>query len=349
MNVLTGTSKASWHPVVTADTTTASYWLNWRALICAIWIMASIALTVFLITRYEGPQNSRSKSRETQEKKTCGGLLYEDELWKPCLRGIHPVWLLVYRLDAFFVLIIMLSLNGAADGGKIFCYYTQWTFTLITIYFGLGSLISINGCYKHYKKVGGDRIANLELEGDAEQGTLHTSETPKYSEVATSTKEFVCHGQDRELAGFWGYLFQVIFQMNAGAVVLTDCVFWLIIVPFLTRKDYDLNFLLISMHSINVVFLLGEAALNSLRFPWFRIAYFFLWTTVYVVFQWILHSALSTWWPYPFLDLSNTHAPLWYLSIALLHIPCYGVFVLIMKLKHSVFSTLFGSSYHCVY
>lgn len=148
--------------------------------------------------------------------------------------------------------------------------------------------------------------------------------------------------------------------MNAGAVVLTDCVFWFIIVPFLTRKDYDLNFvsffsfclllymrslrtsseilnycnytlqLLISMHSINVVFLLGEAALNSLvswnatpsfkyfssysfqlesttfssyicctnsfqRFPWFRIAYFFLWTTVYVVFQWILHSAHSTW------------------------------------------------------
>lgn len=30
--------------------------------------------------------------------------------------------------------------------------------------------------------------------------------------------------------------------MNAGAVMLTDCVFWLLIVPFLETKDYDLNF-----------------------------------------------------------------------------------------------------------
>ena len=31
------------------------------------------------------------------------------------------------------------------------------------------------------------------------------------------------------------------------------------------------------------------------RFPWFRIAYFFLWTIVYVIFQWILHSCVRIW------------------------------------------------------
>lgn len=30
--------------------------------------------------------------------------------------------------------------------------------------------------------------------------------------------------------------------MSAGAVTLTDCVFWLILYPFLTAKDYDLDF-----------------------------------------------------------------------------------------------------------
>lgn len=70
------------------------------------------------------------------------------------------------------------------------------------------------GCYKHHKKVSGDRIVNLELEGDAEQGTLHSSEPPKIFEGATSRKEFACSGQDRELAGFWGYVFQVIFQVT---------------------------------------------------------------------------------------------------------------------------------------
>lgn len=29
--------------------------------------------------------------------------------------------------------------------------------------------------------------------------------------------------------------------MNAGAVMLTDCVFWFILVPFLATKDYHLN------------------------------------------------------------------------------------------------------------
>lgn len=134
------------------------------------------------------------------------------------------MWLLAYRLVAFFVLLIMLSFNGAADGGTIFSYYTQWTFTLITIYFVLGSLISMYGCYKHHKKVGGDRIANMELEGDAEQGTLHSSEPLNFIKVGTSTKDFSCTVQDRELAGLWGYVFQVIFKMNAGAVVLTDCI-----------------------------------------------------------------------------------------------------------------------------
>lgn len=31
------------------------------------------------------------------------------------------------------------------------------------------------------------------------------------------------------------------------------------------------------------------------RFPWFRIAYFFLWTAIYVVFQWIVHACFSFW------------------------------------------------------
>lgn len=30
--------------------------------------------------------------------------------------------------------------------------------------------------------------------------------------------------------------------MNAGAVVLTDCIYWSIIFPFLAIKDYDVNF-----------------------------------------------------------------------------------------------------------
>ena len=37
-----------------------------------------------------------------------------------------------------------------------------------------------------------------------------------------------------------------------------------------------------------------------------------------------------------------------YLSVALMHIPCYGIFLLIMKLKHHLFSTRYPLSYQCV-
>ncbi|XP_004298953.1 PREDICTED: uncharacterized protein LOC101304573 isoform 1 [Fragaria vesca subsp. vesca] len=337
MNSLTGT-KSSWQPIMTADTTASSYWLNWRVLLCSIWVMISLALSVLLIWRFEGLRNSRrsNNSRVTQqEEEETIGTLFEDETWRPCLKGIHPAWLLAFRLVAFVVLLVLLIITACVDGGTIFYFYTQWTFTLVTVYFGLGSLLSIRGCYRYHKKTAGERVGNVEL--DTEQGTVEKSIV---SHVAQQN-------QPRHPAGILGYVFQIIFQMNAGAVILTDCVFWFIIVPFLTIKDYNLNFLIINMHTINAVFLLAETALNSLPFPWFRIGYFYLWTITYVIFQWICHACVRIWWPYPFLDLSSPYAPLWYLSVGLLHFPCYGIFALIMKLKHHLFSTRCPDSYQC--
>ncbi|XP_047331511.1 uncharacterized protein LOC124935095, partial [Impatiens glandulifera] len=240
----------SWQPVRTDNTTTGSYWLNWRVLLCSIWIITSLVFSYLLISKYEGPRRTRTRTRTRREnmdgeieQEDCG-MLYEDEVWMPCLKEIHPGWLLAFRLFAFFVLLILLILNVTADGADIFYYYTQWTFTLVTIYFGLGSALSIYGCYRHHVRV---------VEGvDAESGTFHAPENGKSV-------------YDRQVGGFWAYLFQMIFQMNAGAVILTDTVFWFILFPFLEiNKQYDLNVLVVSMHTINAIFLLGDTALNCL-------------------------------------------------------------------------------------
>uniref|UniRef100_A0A803L0M4 Uncharacterized protein n=1 Tax=Chenopodium quinoa TaxID=63459 RepID=A0A803L0M4_CHEQI len=45
-----------------------------------------------------------------------------------------------------------------------------------------------------------------------------------------------------KLEGCTGYLLQIMYQVAAGAVLLTDVVFWLLIYPFLTGKDYRLAF-----------------------------------------------------------------------------------------------------------
>ncbi|KAK3224745.1 hypothetical protein Dsin_004607 [Dipteronia sinensis] len=379
-----GSSSISWHPNMTdVDTTTSSYWFNWRVTICAVWVFISIVFASFLIWKYEGFRNSNRDSRggETLQQETAGSL-YEDETWKTCLKGVHPAWLLAFRVIAFIVLLILVTVTACVDGGTIFYYYTQWTCTLITTYFGLGSFLSMYGCYQYHKSVSGDKVDNVE--GDTEQGNfVAPSRGEKSNDSSAKITNTLEESHPRKPAGMWGYLFQIIFQMSAGAVLLTDCVFWFIIVPFLEINNYGLNIvsilisifqsnvydkllcflsnvkqcvnddvfpwqLVINMHTINAVFLLGDAALNCLRFPLFRIAYFFLWTVTFVIFQWILHAFVMLWWPYPFLDLSSSYAPLWYFSVALMHIPCYGVFALTIKLKHALLSKWFPDSYQCV-
>ncbi|KAE8726199.1 UDP-N-acetylglucosamine--N-acetylmuramyl- pyrophosphoryl-undecaprenol N-acetylglucosamine transferase isoform 3 [Hibiscus syriacus] len=341
MRCLTGAGD-SWQPAMTANTTTPGYWFSWRVLLCVLWVLFTAIFSLVLIWKYEGLRKPNHDGEETQ--KDTAGSLHEDETWRPCLKGIHPAWLMAFRLVAFFVLLVLLIVTAFVDGGSIFYYYTQWTFTLITVYFGLGSLLSMRGCYRYHKRVSGDKVDNVEL--DAEQGSnagAASGETSNNAEkIVNSEGHFV-----RQRAGTWGYVFQIIFQMNAGAVLLTDCVFWFIIVPFLAIKDCNLSILAVNMHTINAVFLLGDTVLNCLNFPCFRIAYFFLWTLTYVIFQWIVHACVNIWWPYPFLDLSSSYAPLWYFSVALLHFLCYGAFALVIKLKHHVFSRWFPESYQC--
>uniref|UniRef100_A0A7C8YKS6 Uncharacterized protein n=2 Tax=Opuntia streptacantha TaxID=393608 RepID=A0A7C8YKS6_OPUST len=98
-------------------------------------------------------------------------------------------------------------------------------------------------------------------------------------------------------------------EVTAGAVVLTDVVWWVIIYPFLTAKDYKLSFFDTCMHSVNALVLV-DALLNGMRYPMFRIAYFLLWTTLFVICQWIIHACVSIPWPYPFMELSSSFAPL---------------------------------------
>ncbi|WVZ23890.1 hypothetical protein V8G54_002434 [Vigna mungo] len=313
MSFLSWPSSHSWQPTKSLDTTALSYWLNWRFLFCALWILGSMALSFFLIFKYEGFNKSRSNSGESEGEEA--ELLHEDEAWNTCLIGIDPSWLLIYRVICFIVLLALVIASVAADGAVIFYFYTQWTFTLVTIYFGLGSYFSLYGCSLKQDKI---------TVNDAEVG-------------------IVTH--DRKIASLWGYVFQIIFQTCAGAVVLTDSVFWFILYPRLSSsKDYSVDFLVFCMHSINALFLLGDTSLNCMRFPMFRFAYFVLWTATFVIFQWIIHVCVSLWWPYPFLDLSSPYAPLWYLAVALMHFPCYGVFVLIIRMKHFWLSRSFPAS-----
>ncbi|XP_020231198.1 uncharacterized protein LOC109811778 isoform X1 [Cajanus cajan] len=341
MSFFTGSSSHTWQPTITSDTTALSYWLNWRFFFCALWILASMALAFFLIFKYEGFNRSTSNGGENQGEEEAG-LVYEDEAWNTCLEGIDPSWLLIYRIICFIVLLALIIASVAADGGAIFYFYTQWTFTLVTIYFGFGSYFSLYGCSLKPNKFVSNAVNGTSL--DAEVGTYIVPTIDGSSNMPNLPKSPDQEFHTRKIAGLWGYIFQIIFQTCAGAVVLTDSVFWFILYPNLTSKDYSVDFLIFCMHSINALFLLGDTSLNCMRFPMFRFAYFVLWTAIFVIFQWIIHVCVSLWWPYPFLDLKSAYAPLWYLAVALMHFPCYGLFALIVRMKQLWLSRSFPGS-----
>ncbi|KAJ7014078.1 hypothetical protein NC653_003639 [Populus alba x Populus x berolinensis] len=289
--------------MVTSDTTTLSYWLNWRVLLCAIWVFTPMVVAFFPIRKYECLGSCKGKTQKEVAHSLCG-----NQPWRPCLNQIHPIWLLAYRLLSFSLLLAILIAKVSRNGFVMFYYYTQWTFTSVTIYFGFGSLLSIYGCYLYHKT----GFFESHVGRDTEQGYYmplpHGDRANVLEKRKSSEPPEEIHSS--QAASICCYLFQVIFQMTAGAVMLTDSIYWIIIFPFLTIRDYSLDFLTVNMHTLNAVLLLGDTALNCLPFPWFRVSYFVLWTGFFVIFQWIVHACVSIWWPYPFLDLSSSYAPL---------------------------------------
>ncbi|KMZ71459.1 hypothetical protein ZOSMA_17G00150 [Zostera marina] len=232
-------------------------------------------------------------------------------LWTTCWIGVHPAWLLLLRLVSTVVLLGLLCWDIKRWNWLIFIYYTEWTFTLVIAYFTLGTFISAHGCW------------NLKT----------SNQTPNSEQNLYTT------------AGLWGYTMQIMYQICAGGVMLTDIVFWGIIVPILRTGHFTLDPLMGCIHSFNILFILLETCLNNMPFPLFRMSYFVMWSCAYVIFQWILHYCGFSWWPYPFLDLTIPLAPLWYLMMALTHIPSYALYYGIVKGKLIFFPKMFPNIY----
>lgn len=73
----------------------------------------------------------------------------------------------------------------------------------------------MRGCFLHHKKASGDKVDNVEV--DTEQGSYVT---PVHEEIPSTTNTEKSLGTNnvehhaREPAGFWGYVFQIIFQVR---------------------------------------------------------------------------------------------------------------------------------------
>eukprot|EP00262_Sarcandra_glabra_P013427 TRINITY_DN3715_c0_g1_i2.p1 TRINITY_DN3715_c0_g1~~TRINITY_DN3715_c0_g1_i2.p1 ORF type:complete len:342 (-),score=12.44 TRINITY_DN3715_c0_g1_i2:264-1289(-) len=331
----------------------------WYDFICFAIIAASISGSIWVIRRREGAgrceDDSKYESLLAAQATTHEGFIAVSprghvgsvQLWTSCWRGVHPAWLLATRFVSAVAMAGFLGWDIEAYDLSIYVYYTEWTFTLVIVYFAVGTIVSAHGCWAYSTQyLNKNEERDGFLEGDLEDSKSTTISFRTNKIRRTIKLQSLQEQEDVERrAGFWGYLMQIAYQTSAGAVMLTDIVFWFIIVPFLSIGHFKLNLLMGSMHALNLVFLLLDTALNSLPFPWFRMSYFVLWSCLYVIFQWVLHACGFSWWPYPFLELDTPWAPLWYFCLALIHIPCYGLYYLVAKTKDSILSKLFPHAY----
>ncbi|KAM7495767.1 hypothetical protein LguiA_020181 [Lonicera macranthoides] len=309
-----------------SETVGIEYWLKWQVAVCALIFIIPSVVSLILITRSQRLINSTN-------------------LWLPCWTNLNPLWLLLYRAFALLSMAFLLYQTVLAFGFFVFYFYTQWTFALVMVYFALGTIVSARGCWMYSKTPfaqNGER--DKFLKKYSEENTTSQS-TTTFKGKETKSQGHNIHPQIDQRAGILEKLMLSVYHTCAGAVMLTDIVFWCLLLPFMTGDNFRLTLLIGCMHSLNAVFLLLDSALNSLPFAWHRLTDFVLWSASYVVFQWVLHACCFTWWPYPFLDLSTPWAPMWYFSLALVHVPCYGLYAVLMKAKGSLFSKMFPHAF----
>ncbi|KAK3034664.1 hypothetical protein RJ639_033619 [Escallonia herrerae] len=232
---------------------------------------------------------------------TPRGHVRSSQLWTSCWRGLHPAWLFGLRFASFGIMSGFLAWDIKSYNASIFLYYTEWTFALVVVYFAIGTIVSAHGCVLYYtRKLPYENGVREEFpKRDLEENISSDAVTSKVKECRGTIKLQSHYNQEaiRERAGFWGYLMQTAYQTCAGAVILTDIVFWCIIVPFLSNAHLELN----------------------MPFPWFRLAYFVLWSCCYVIFQ--------------------------YFCLAVVHIPCYGLYYLVVRAKNSILPRLFPRAF----
>ncbi|KAI3980814.1 hypothetical protein MKX01_025379 [Papaver californicum] len=128
----------------------------------------------------------------------------------------------------------------------------------------LGTIFSVQGCWVYLKtsKVENEEGSEfLKREGDETEYNARTSSG--LSKILGLNKlmkiHYDCIGS-KQNAGCGVFLMQTIYQTSAGAVLLTDIVFWCILVPFLTADTFRVT-------PMTILFLLR--ILTSTHFTYF--------------------------------------------------------------------------------
>lgn len=208
------------------------------------------------------------------------------------LGGWSPQALAALRLGIAVFIVATQAYNVVIFTNVSLVTFTSWSWTLMALYF-----------------LGAGVASAMEAWKPSEEESL-----------AFPAREMAC--------GIW-----ILFQVLLGIALLVFFVVWGILIPTcyaaegwtFTRDSY-LHWISLSMHNLNVVFMVLEAQVNRLTVVPCHVLFVPLYIATFVVNSWCLFLVRGT-FSYFFIDWRHLSTPAWYillLSLAcLLHAGCY--------------------------
>ncbi|KAG5150335.1 hypothetical protein JHK84_026807 [Glycine max] len=195
------------------------------------------------------------------------------QLWTSCWRGLHPLFLLITRFLSFVVMAVLLPLDvreydASGEDTEGYKYWFRWQVPVCALILivsiitasmqivkakaqpfyhnhlwlpcwrklsPLGTIISAHGCWQYINKppLQNGEMAEF-LRRDLEESTNSIAYREKETKSSIRLQSQYIQEEFNQRVGFWGYLMQITYQ------------------------------LMVSMHSLNAVFLLLDTALNNL-------------------------------------------------------------------------------------
>ena len=106
--------------------------------------------------------------------------------------------------------------------------------------------------------------------------------------------------------------------------MLVDLTFWGILVPTSDNPIGAVNYVSVSMHFINIIFLMTELFLNELPFLFHYGVFVLMAGMTYLLWSWIYYD-LEGEWDYFFMDTSKNVNALWQTLVFTMHILAWCV------------------------
>jgi len=206
------------------------------------------------------------------------------KLWHPVHREFaDSKWLPLPVFVMYRVIILTYNLgwliyNIYLTGAKLFIYLTNWTYTILVIYFAFATILSCKALYDDLKRE--QEAASSQKREETPMVEIKTGSGDEDSE------EPVMSAREKDVLRFEHKLLWLMHIISATGGLWVTAGYWSVVF-----KDDPINANNITKHALNSVFMLIDTSLSSIPVRVVHWLYALLYFAVYLIFSvfyWLL-------------------------------------------------------------